>query len=64
MKNALSLALALGLAFSGVVPGQAEENFAKRLVQIGGGLSFWVTPPDAGPEDRGFRLSFVLLFPR
>ena len=35
-----------------------------QLVQIGGGLRYWLTSPDAGPEDWGFRLNFVLLFPK
>ena len=39
-------------------------RFGNQLVQIGGGLRYWVTSPDAGPEDWGFRLNFVLLFPR
>ena len=39
-------------------------RFGNQLVQIGGGLRYWVTAPDTGPEDWGFRLSFVLLFPR
>jgi len=39
-------------------------RFGNQLVQIGGGLRYWVTAPDAGPEDWGFRLNFVLLFPR
>jgi len=39
-------------------------RFGNRLVQIGGGLRYWVTTPDAGPEDWGLRLQFTLLFPR
>lgn len=39
-------------------------RFGNQLVQIGGGIRYWVTAPDAGPEDWGFRLQFTLLFPR
>ncbi len=39
-------------------------RFGNQLVQIGGGLRYWVTTPDAGPEDWGLRLQFTLLFPR
>ena len=39
-------------------------RFGNQLVQIGGGLRYWITAPDAGPEDWGLRLQFTLLFPR
>jgi hypothetical protein len=39
-------------------------RFGNQLVQIGGGLRYWVTAPDSGPEDWGLRLNFVLLFPK
>jgi hypothetical protein len=39
-------------------------KFGEQLVQIGGGVRYWVTAPDAGPEDWGLRLQFVLLFPK
>ncbi len=39
-------------------------RFGNQLVQIGGGLRYWVTAPDSGPEDWGLRLTFVLLFPK
>ena len=39
-------------------------RFGNQLVQIGGGLRYWVTTPDAGPEDWGLRLQFTLLYPR
>jgi hypothetical protein len=39
-------------------------RFGDQLVQIGGGLRYWVTTPDAGPEDWGLRLQFTLLFPK
>lgn len=39
-------------------------RFGNQLVQIGGGLRYWVASPDAGPEDWGLRLQFTLLFPR
>jgi len=35
-----------------------------QAVQIGGGLKYWITAPDNGPEDWGLRFSFVLLFPQ
>jgi hypothetical protein len=39
-------------------------RFGNQLVQIGGGLRYWVTTPDTGPEDWALRLQFTLLFPR
>ena len=39
-------------------------RFGNQLVQIGAGLRYWVTTPDAGPEDWGLRLNFVLMYPR
>lgn len=39
-------------------------RFGNQLVQIGAGIRYWVTAPDAGPEDWGFRLQFTLLYPR
>jgi hypothetical protein len=39
-------------------------RFGNQLVQIGGGLRYWVTAPDSGAEDWGLRLTFVLLFPK
>ena len=39
-------------------------RFGNQLVQIGGGLRYWITAPDAGPEDWGLRLQFTLLFPK
>lgn len=39
-------------------------RFGNQLVQIGGGLRYWVTSPDAGAEDWGLRLQFTLLYPR
>ncbi len=39
-------------------------RFGNQLVQIGGGLRYWVTAPDAGPEDWALRLQFTFLFPR
>ena len=39
-------------------------RFGNQLVQIGGGLRYWVTTPDAGPEDWALRLQFTFLFPR
>lgn len=39
-------------------------RFGDQMVQIGGGVRYWATSPDAGPEGWGFRLSFTLLYPR
>ena len=39
-------------------------RFGNQLVQIGGGLRYWVKTPDTGAEDWGLRLQFTLLFPR
>ena len=39
-------------------------RFGNQLVQISGGLRYWVTSPDAGPQDWGLRLQFTLLYPR
>ena len=39
-------------------------RFGNQLVQIGGGIRYWVTTPDAGPEDWGFRLQVTLLYPK
>ena len=35
-----------------------------QMVQIGGGVRYWVTAPDGGPEGWGLRLQFTLLYPR
>jgi len=39
-------------------------KIGEQLVQVGGGLRYWVSSPDAGPEGWGFRLNFVMLFPK
>ena len=39
-------------------------RMGNQLVQIGGGIRYWATTPDSGPEDWGFRLQFTLLFPK
>ncbi len=39
-------------------------RFGSQMVQIGGGVRYWVTAPDGGPEGWGFRLQFTLLYPR
>jgi hypothetical protein len=39
-------------------------KFGEQLVQVGAGVRYWATAPETGPEDWGFRLQFVLLFPR
>jgi hypothetical protein len=35
-----------------------------QLVQVGGGVRYWVQTPDAGPDGWAFRLNFVLVFPK
>jgi len=35
-----------------------------QMVQVGGGVRYWPTSPDAGPEGWGFRLQFTLLYPK
>lgn len=39
-------------------------TLGSQLVQIGGGLRYWIADADNGPEGIGFRINFVLLFPR
>lgn len=35
-----------------------------QMVQVGGGLRYWVTAPDNGPDGWGLRLSVTLLYPK
>ncbi len=35
-----------------------------QLIQVGGGVRYWVESPAAGPEDWGLRLQATLLFPK
>ena len=35
-----------------------------QLIQVGGGLRYWVESPAAGAEDWGLRLQATLLFPK
>ncbi|MDO3388483.1 transporter [Gilvimarinus sp. SDUM040013] len=35
-----------------------------QMIQYGGGVRYWLDSPDNGPEGFGFRMNFVLLFPR
>jgi hypothetical protein len=35
-----------------------------QMVQIGGGVRYWLQSPDSGPEGWGIRLNFVLLYPK
>jgi len=39
-------------------------KFGNQLVQIGGGVRYWVESPDSGPKGWGFRLNFVLVYPK
>lgn len=35
-----------------------------QIVQVGGGVRYWVSSPDSGPEGWGLRLQFTLLYPK
>ena len=35
-----------------------------QLLQLGGGVRYWTTAPDGGPEGWGFRLQITLLYPK
>jgi hypothetical protein len=39
-------------------------RFGSQLVQIGGGVRYWLDSPDGGPEGWGIRLQFTLLYPK
>ena len=39
-------------------------SIGNQLVSVGGGLRYYVSSPDSGPEDWAFRLNFTLLFPK
>ena len=39
-------------------------RIGNQLVQVGGGIRYWVDAPDAGPEGWGFRMQFTLLYPK
>jgi hypothetical protein len=39
-------------------------RIGNQMVQVGGGIRYWAESPAAGAEDWGFRLQFVLLYPR
>jgi hypothetical protein len=39
-------------------------KFGNQIVQVGGGVRYWATTPDAGPDDWGFRLQVTLLYPK
>jgi len=39
-------------------------RMGNQLVQLGGGLRYWVSSPEAGPEGWGIRLNATFLFPR
>lgn len=39
-------------------------NLGGRLIQVGGGLRYWLEDTDAGPEGWGLRLNLIFLFPR
>ena len=39
-------------------------RFGNQLVQVGGGIRYWVDSPANGPEGWGLRLQFTLLYPK
>lgn len=39
-------------------------KFGGQLVQVGGGLRYWVEEADGGPEGLGLRFNLVFLFPK
>jgi len=39
-------------------------RIGNQLVQIGGGLRYWLETPDTGPEGWGIRVNFTLLYPK
>lgn len=39
-------------------------HFGKQAVSFQGGLRYWLTTPESGPEGLGFRFSVTLLFPK
>lgn len=39
-------------------------RFGNQLVQVGGGIRYWVESPASGPEGWGIRLQFILLYPK
>jgi hypothetical protein len=39
-------------------------RIGNQLVQIGGGLRYWLQTPDAGPDGWGLRINFTLLYPK
>jgi hypothetical protein len=39
-------------------------RIGNQLLQIGGGVRYWLQTPDAGPEGWGIRINFTLLYPK
>lgn len=39
-------------------------KFGSQIVQLGGGVKYWVDSPDNGPDDWGLRLQLTFLFPK
>jgi hypothetical protein len=35
-----------------------------QIIQVGGGVRYWSTAPDNGPDDWGFRLNLTFLYPK
>lgn len=38
-------------------------NIGGQTISLGGGVRYWVDSPESGPEDFGFRLNVVFMFP-
>jgi hypothetical protein len=39
-------------------------RLGNQLVQVGGGVRYWASSPESGPEGWGLRFNFVMLFPK
>ena len=39
-------------------------RWGSQLVQVGGGLRYWVETPNDGPEGLGVRIQMTFLFPK
>ena len=46
------------------VPINAGAYQLNQLVQIGGGVRYWLESPAGGPEGVGFRFQLTMLFPK
>jgi hypothetical protein len=39
-------------------------KIGSQIIQVGGGVRYWVDSPENGPEDWGARLQLTFLFPK